>query len=41
MNCVYDVLTAFGAALPDPSSNPGIWEPNSRFDAINGRAVPA
>ncbi len=36
MNCTYDVLTTFGAALPAPSEH---WFPNSWFAAINGRDV--
>ena len=40
MNCTFDILRAFGAALPDPSS-PNNWEPNAWFDDIQGRALPA
>jgi hypothetical protein len=41
MNCTYDVLTAYGAVLPDPTQNPLIWAPNSWFNAIDGEVVPA
>jgi hypothetical protein len=41
MNCVYDVLTAFGAHLLDPSSNPALWTPNDWFNNLHGVLKPA
>lgn len=41
MNCVYDVLTAFGARLLDPSSNPALWTPNDWFNNLAGTLKPA
>ena len=36
LNCVYDVLTAFGAVLPAPSAFP---EPNVWFAQVQGQPV--
>jgi len=39
LNCTFDVLYAFGAAVPDPTPNPALWAPNNWFDAIAGPAM--
>ena len=41
MNCAYDVLTAYGAVLPNPTTNPTDWVPNVWFNAIQGTVMPA
>ena len=41
MNCTYDVLTAYGAHLLDPSSNPALWTPNDWFNNLAGTLAPA
>jgi hypothetical protein len=41
MNCVFDILTAYGAALPDPTINPCEWSPNNWFNDIHAQVQPA
>jgi hypothetical protein len=41
MNCVFDILVAYGAALPDPTVNPAEWFPNNWFQDINSPILPA
>lgn len=41
LNCTYDVLEAFGAAVPDPTGlNAELWTPNGWFKALSGNAIP-